>query len=142
MLDSGEAARWFSAARRTLASARGDLERGDYNWACFKAQQAAELALKGVLAGLGEPRFGHSVLRLLGELAGVLGLDPGEDLVECAAYLDKLYIPTRYPDAWAEGEPGEYYTRGDAVKALSCAERILGLAEGLAGGGGREGAEA
>ena len=41
-----------------------------------------------------------------------------------ARFLDRLYIPTRYPDAWSEGSP-HYYTRGDAEKALACAEMIL-----------------
>jgi len=31
MLDAIEYSRWMESARRTLASARGDLERGDLN---------------------------------------------------------------------------------------------------------------
>ena len=131
MLDRDEAERWLKAAKRTLESAKGDLERGDYNWACFKAQQAAELAVKGLLISAGMPRFGHSVLRLVRELSRALGFVLEDEIVECSAYLDKLYIPTRYPDAWAEGEPGEYYTRNDALKALACSKRIIGLAEDI-----------
>jgi len=52
-------------ARRTLESARRDVEGGDYNWACFKAHQAAEFAVKGLLYGVGKPARGHSVFKLL-----------------------------------------------------------------------------
>ena len=37
MLDEAEYTRWINSSRKTLNSALGDLERGDYNWACFKA---------------------------------------------------------------------------------------------------------
>ena len=51
MLDEAVYSRWISMARRTLESARGDLERGDYNWACFKAQQSAEFSLRRFTMG-------------------------------------------------------------------------------------------
>ncbi|MGB9740257.1 MAG: HEPN domain-containing protein [Candidatus Bathyarchaeia archaeon] len=47
MLD--EYRRWISSSKEALDSARGDLERGDSNWACFKAQQAAEFVVKALL---------------------------------------------------------------------------------------------
>jgi len=45
-LDEGEFSRWMRSSTRTLESARRDLEAGDYSWACFKAHQAVEKALK------------------------------------------------------------------------------------------------
>ncbi len=54
-LDFEEWARWRSQARHTLASGWQDLKEGDYDWASFKAHQAAEFALKGLLRGLGGP---------------------------------------------------------------------------------------
>ena len=93
MLDEREFERWFEAAKRGLESARGDLDRGDYNWACFKAQQAAELAVKGLLHGLGMPAYGHSVSRLLRQLEEK-GLAASEDIVQAAKDLDKYYVPT------------------------------------------------
>lgn len=124
MLDEGEYERWMRAAKRNLESARGDLERGDYNWACFKAQQAAEVAVKALLHGLGLPAFGHSVSRLLKEFEG-RGIDVPEGLLRSAKALDKLYVPTRYPNAWAEGAPHEYYTEVDAADAIRHAESVL-----------------
>ena len=65
MLDEKEFDRWMSSAERTLISAQGDSKRGDYNWACFKAQQAAEFAVKAILRGLGFPSYGQSIYKLL-----------------------------------------------------------------------------
>jgi hypothetical protein len=47
-LDREEFGRPFSQARHTLDSARRDAEEGDYDWAAFKAQQAAESILAWV----------------------------------------------------------------------------------------------
>ena len=49
MMDEEEFERWLRQAEHTLASARGNIEDGDFDWACFKAHQAAEYALKGLL---------------------------------------------------------------------------------------------
>ena len=117
-------------ARKTLESARGDLERGDYNWACFKAQQSAEFSLKALHHGLGLLGHGYSLSRLLRELRDK-GLESGEELIEHAKALDKLYVPTRYPNAWAEGSPHEYYTRSDAEEAIRAAEEVLRWVEGV-----------
>lgn len=56
-LDDAEFERWMRSALKTLESARRDLEFGDYNWACFKAHQVVEKALKAVLWGLGNLRL-------------------------------------------------------------------------------------
>jgi len=139
MLDEAEYSRWISMARKTLESARGDLERGDYNWACFKAQQSAEFSLKALHHGLGLLGHGHSVSRLLRELQDK-GLEAGEELIEYAKALDKLYVPTKYPNAWAEGSPHEYYTRSDAEEAIRAAEEVLRWVEGVWRSLRREGA--
>ena len=128
MLDDEEYSRRLSSALRTLSSARGDLERGDYNWACFKAQQAAELAVKALLHGLGQPAYGHSVSRLLRE-ASARGVEVPRKVVLAASALDKLYVPTRYPNAWAEGAPHEYYSEEDALEAVKLAEGVVGWVE-------------
>jgi len=78
-----------------LESAHGDLDRGDYNWACFKAQQAAEAAIKALLHGLGMPAYGHSISRLLTGIKSKEVPVP-EDVIEYAKTLDKYYVPTRY----------------------------------------------
>ncbi|PLC62643.1 DNA-binding protein [Thermoproteus sp. CP80] len=128
-MDCVEFSRWLAMARRTLESAARDVEGGDYNWACFKAHQAAEFAVKGLLYGAGRPARGHSVSKLL-EAAKALVEVPG-GLVELGKLLDKFYIPTRYVDAWSEGAPYEYFTRGDAESALRAAGEVVSFVEGL-----------
>lgn len=115
ILDHGEYERWLRAARETLRSAHGDMERGDYNWACFKVQQAAEQGVEGLLHGIGVSAYGHSVSRLLGILSQHIPVPP--EIVEAAKRLDKLYIPTRYPNAWHGGCPASTI-RGEMLRRL------------------------
>ncbi len=127
MLDETEYARWIKASKGTLRSARGDLDRGDYNWTCFKAQQAAEFAVKALLHGLGLPAYGHSISGLLTRVPEDLAVQ--DEVIQDAKTLDKYYVPTRYPNAWAEGIPEEYYTKRDAESAIRCAEEVIGWVE-------------
>ncbi|AWR88016.1 HEPN domain-containing protein [Meiothermus taiwanensis] len=123
-MDLQELERWLAQARHTLTSAERDAQGGDFDWACFKAQQAGEYAIKGLLRGLGRPAYGHSIMRLLEELrAG--HVDVPEELVEAAQELDIHYIPARYPDAYPEGSPFEFYNPRRAEEALRAARRIL-----------------
>jgi HEPN domain-containing protein len=101
LFDSKEFERWILQARDTLESANEDLNNGRYNWACFKAQQAAEYAVKGLIYGLGSIPIGHSVLRLLARLRR-RGVEV-EGVMRYARILDRHRIPTRYPNAHPEG---------------------------------------
>ncbi len=143
-LDEAEFRRWLESAKRTLESARRDVSARDYSWACFKAHQAGEKALKALLWGLGRPRTGHMLPKLLEHLREA-GVEPPRDIVEASLLLNKYYIPTRYPDAWTEGIPEEYFGEVDARIAITAAERIIAWVErvwselsrrGLGRGGG------
>ena len=57
------------------------MNEGIYNWACFKSQQSAEAAIKGLLHGLGLDAYGHSISRLL-ERLGARGLDTPNKLIK------------------------------------------------------------
>ena len=122
MLDEAEYARWMSMADSTIRSAEGDLLRGDYNWACFKAQQSTEFAVKALLYGLGMAVHRNSVSRLLSSLPEELDYSA---IMQAAKTLDKYYVPTRYPNAWTEGAPFEYYTERDAREAISYAREVI-----------------
>lgn len=124
MLDEPEFSRWIESAKRTLDSARRDLAHGDYNWACFKAHQAAWKALKALLWGIGRPRVGHSLPRLLQHLEES-GIVAPRDIREACMRLNKLYTPTRYPDVWSEGIPEEYYSEGEARDAIEWALMVI-----------------
>jgi HEPN domain-containing protein len=122
LLDENEFARWIWQAEHNLESAERDAEDGDFAWACFKVQQAAELAVKALLLGLGQPARGHSVLALLRQVSD-LQIDVPQPLLESAQRLDRLYIPTRCPDAHPTGSPFEFYNEADAQQALSDARQ-------------------
>ena len=140
-LDVSEYERWMKSAIRTLESAERDAGHGDYNWACFKAHQAAEKALKALSWGAGAPRAGHSLTYLINYIAQELGLKAPEDVKEACLVLDKYYVPTRYPNAWTEGIPEDYYFKGEAENAVAKARRVVKWVEGvwreLSRGGGR-----
>ncbi|MGQ9595911.1 MAG: HEPN domain-containing protein [Thermoproteota archaeon] len=59
------ARRWLRQAERDLKAAGDSFVSGNYKWACFQAQQAAEKALKAVLflRGLGAV-LTHSIFEL------------------------------------------------------------------------------
>lgn len=61
--------------------------------------------------------------RLLKELP----LEVPQELVEKARYLDGLYIPTRYPDAFPEGPSAEHYGPLQSEEAIGYAREILGF---------------
>ena len=117
--------RWMRQALRDLEAAEADMERGFFEWACFKAQQAAEKAVKALLRAHGVVRGGHSVLKLLDVAREGLGVEAPGDVREAAAELDHYYIPPRCPDAYAEGSPFEYYTEEMARRAINLARRVL-----------------
>ncbi len=108
-------------AERNLKSATANYDAELYEEACYEAHQAAEKAMKGLLNLLNRERRGHSISFLALES----GLKVPEEVLKCLKYLDKHYIPTRYPDVYDEGAPCDYYTREDADKCLECAKKVM-----------------
>ena len=131
VVDWSEYERWIRQAKYTLRLIDADLEYGGYSWACFKAQQAAEYALKAILRCIGRPAFGHDLRSLCLEAREVCG-DVPRDVWRCILLLDKMYIPTRYPDAFSSGAPFEHYDREEAEEAKSCAEKVIAWVEDCA----------
>ena len=120
---------WMDQAQGDLEHAKSDLERGFYDWACFSAQQASEKAVKAVFQKQGAEAWGHSVADLLEELASSQPVPDG--LKEVALELDKTYIPARYPNAHPSGSPRRRYTRTEAERMVSHAEKIVKFCESL-----------
>ncbi len=120
---------WWNQAEADLRHSKIALDSGSYEWACFACQQAAEKALKAVFEKSGDKVWGHSVLRLMETLGDRFSIP--EELIVCAKMLDKHYIPTRYPDGLVEGCPAEFYTKEEAIRAIGCAEKIIGFCDGL-----------
>lgn len=129
---AAEAARWLAQAERDLAAARDLARAGHHNVACFQAQQAAEKAAKAVLYACGaEDVFGHSVRELLrAAAASAPTLAPLDD---AAMRLDRLYIPTRYPNGLPGGIPADAFSAADATEAIAHAQAILAAARATIG---------
>jgi HEPN domain-containing protein len=119
----GRWADWFRQAEADLTHARHALEDGHYEWACFAAQQAAEKALKAVHGARGQDAWGHSVTELLEALSPDRAID--EVMLDRGRALDKLYVPTRYPNGLPAGAPTDYYTRAEAERAIGDAKAII-----------------
>lgn len=128
-MDMDEYFRWHNQAEHTLRSSYRDLKEGDYSWACFKAQQAAEFGLKALLKAFGISAVGHSLVKLSNELDKA-GIERPEDYMKWARKLDRDYIQPRYPDAYPQGSPYEYYDEEDARLSIEYAQKILAFVEG------------
>ncbi|MBU4312107.1 MAG: HEPN domain-containing protein [Candidatus Omnitrophica bacterium] len=115
---------WMAQAKGDLEHARKSLEMQDYNWSCFASQQSAEKALKALYDFLGGDGWGHVIVKLLKALPRDK-VSVKEGLLEKAVYLDKLYIPTRYPNGVDSGAPQDYYTAKEAKEAMRYAKDIL-----------------
>jgi HEPN domain-containing protein len=113
---------WWSQAERDLGHARNAAQTGDFEWAAFAAQQAAEKALKAVILGQGGEPWGHSVAVLFENLKGITA---DTVVLDRALQLDKHYLPARYPNGLPAGYPGKYYTRIEAERAIDDASAIL-----------------
>lgn len=124
MIDCEEARRWLRQAVYTLRAVRADIDGGFHAWACFKSHQAAEYALKAVLRGAGLESFGHDLMDLWRKASKMCA--GFESLKRCIAILNRLYVPPRYPDAWAGGSiPFENYTIEDSREAGECASSVV-----------------
>ncbi len=130
MFDWDEYVRWMEQAKYTLDSIRADIIFGSYSWACFKAHQAAEYALRAFLRGSGKPAFGHDLRELARSVAEYCGLD--EEILEATLSLSKYYIPPRYPDAFPGGSPYQFYSKKDAEGAREYARKIIEWVESCA----------
>ena len=120
---------WLRQAEADLEHAQGSLEHGDFEWSCFAAQQSAEKAIKGVFYHLHGDPWGHSVLALLEGLVNPARASVTPELLDSARALDKQYIPTRYPNGFAQGAPTDYYTRRDGEESIGHAQSILSFCQ-------------
>jgi len=128
-----EAKRWLATAAEDLEAARLLADGGKHAHACFAAQQAGEKAVKALWHLRGGDPWGHSVQRLLRDVAPPEVRVQLADLLEDGAMLDRHYIPTRYPNGLPDLTPGEAYFRRDADACMEAAGRILDRARTLIG---------
>ena len=120
---------WLEQAKRDLERAHIDLKYEYWEWACFTSQQAAEKAVKALLMQRGHTVWGHSVSAMLRRFSEEVPVP--EELIAQAQLLDTFYIPTRYPNGFAEGKPADYYSRRQAQEAVDAATDIIRFCEDL-----------
>ncbi len=115
---------WLEEALDDYTTAQDLYKLRRYGKAAFFSHQACEKALKALLIKkVKHYNPIHSVLRLMEEIGGYINI-PSE-LMRKAGYLDRFFIPTRYPNAWPSGAPHKHYTEDDAKIALDYAGEIL-----------------
>jgi HEPN domain-containing protein len=126
--DADEFQRWRHEADRALAAAEAQAAVGIFNWACFVCEQAAQLAVKGLLHGFGAGAWGHD-LQKLGASMVELGLEVPERVTAALLRLSRHYIPARYPDAHPAGPAADHYGGEDWDTARADAGLVLGFVD-------------
>jgi HEPN domain-containing protein len=127
-LDRDEFARWREEADRALGAAAREAQAGNHNWSCFLGEQAAQLAVKALLHGLGRAPWGHDLERLTRGL-GDAGVELPDEVTAGARQLARHYIPARYPDAHPGDSPGSRYVADDSAGALRAARTLLAFVD-------------
>jgi HEPN domain-containing protein len=120
-----EADRWFRQGLSDLEAAQGSLQQKKYDWASFQAQQAGEKLLKAYWLCHGYDPWGHSLAKLIIDYPDAGTRQPIAALLDAAKQLDKMYIPTRYPNGLPDMIPAEVFTHGEASQAIEQAQKIL-----------------
>jgi len=110
-------------SEKDLQHPKRSVDAGDFEWACFAAQQAAEKAVESLYQSVHLDVIGRSVSRMLQDLP--ISLKLPEDILQRSKELDKHYVPARYPNFHPEGAPMDHYTALEARMAVERAEKIL-----------------
>ncbi len=96
------------------------LHSGFFAQTCFVCQQVGEKSLKALAFFRGADLVkSHSVRTIAKEL------DENGEIEAIGQKLDLYYIPTRYPDAFMEGAPFEYFEESQAKEAVEFAETLI-----------------
>jgi HEPN domain-containing protein len=120
-----EADRWMKQAEEDLKAAEVLLKGERYAQACFYSQQTAEKAVKCIWYRNDWEPWGHSVAQMIEEIPDLAVRAKIADLRETALGLDKLYVPTGYPNGLPALIPQQAYTRAEAEEAIHKARLVL-----------------
>ncbi|AXR67988.1 HEPN domain-containing protein [Leptospira mayottensis] len=111
---------WLAQAERDLEWAKASLHLGFFAQTCFVCQQVGEKSLKALAFFRGADLVkSHSVKTIAKEL------NENGEIESIGQKLDLYYIPTRYPDAFMEGAPFEYFEESQAKEAVEFAETLI-----------------
>ncbi len=103
---------WLAQGQRDLEQAQQSMQAGRHEWACFAAHH--------------QQAWGHTLTRLWAVLP-LQAWDPAPpaDIEDRLRLLDGYYIPTRYPDSYPEGTPGEHFGKMQSEQALLHAGAVV-----------------
>lgn len=88
------------------------------------APSRRQLAVKGLLHGIGKAPWGHDHIALCAQLPEQ-GVELPNKIADSARRLGRHYIPARYPDAHGSGTAADHYGTDDSEQAISDAHDIL-----------------
>ncbi len=114
---------WIAQAERDLRHSENSLKLGDYEWACFSAQQAAEKSIKAIYEKTNRIAMGHSIIGLLKGLEKDFKIP--ENFYSYGRILTRYYIEPRYPNGFPEGIPADYFDEKMAEEAINVGREIL-----------------
>jgi HEPN domain-containing protein len=120
-----EAERWLLTAQEDLEAAKSLQEAGKFSHACFLSQQCAEKALKALWLAMDADPWGHSIQKLIMQFPQQNLLKNPQVWLNNASFLDKFYIPTRYPNGLPDLTPSQAYFSQDSEQALEKAGFFL-----------------
>jgi HEPN domain-containing protein len=109
-----EVKNWLIRAERDLKASRDSFNAGNYEWACFQAQQASEKSLKALYINKYK-----SLLKIHDLVLLAKKLNAPEDIVVSCSKINPSYVNARYPDL------SEHYSEDDANNIINLAEKIL-----------------
>lgn len=117
------AADWLKMAERDLGYAELGAASGYHEGAAFHAQQSAEKAVKALVQSLHGTVRGHAITEIVRQLPASVKV-PAE-ILNAAQQLDKVYVTSRYPNAFAWGNPSDYFNEKDSRELIAYAKQIL-----------------
>lgn len=120
-----ESERWWFTAKDDLDAAKILHEAGKYSHACFLSQQSAEKALKALWFSIDSDPWGHSIQKLVMDFPRKKMFQSVDEWLVNAMYLDKFYIPARYPNGLPDLTPGQVYVSQDSEQAIQKAGFFL-----------------
>ncbi len=117
------AADWLRIAQRDLGLAEVAAASGYHEGAAFHAQQGAEKAVKALIQHLHGTVRGHAISEMLSQLPPSVVVPKA--LLKSAEELDKVYVTSRYPNAFSSGSPDQYFDEQASGTLISYARGIL-----------------
>lgn len=124
--DGREFDRCGRATDEQVEDARTLADHGSYNSAVLHLEQAAQMALKGLLraTGLASHTRTHGLRGLAERCRDDLGMDVSDEELGDLTRLERDYQPARYPDALTTGTPRGAYDRKDYERACATVEAL------------------